>query len=212
MTVASENKDRDSGIEILRIIAILFVIVIHYSDKALKLLTPENGQSALLFLRCLSSGAVDIFIIISGYFLCTSYHRPIGTPVSLLLQVTYRNLLVYALIIILGFETFNTHTLIVKFVPSSYYPVLFCVLFLISPWLNLVFKQRQSLKVFIISIFLLFSIWPTLVDLSEELLGFEWFGLSTVGARGAQAGFNIINFILLYYLGGILDWVNCRTS
>ena len=194
---------RDSGIELLRIVALLFVIMIHYSDKALPLLTPERGLNVLVFLRSLSAGAVDIFIIISGYFLCTSYHRPIGKPVSLLAQVVYRNLLVYAIILVFGLNVLKMKTLAYQFVPSSYYPVLFCVLFMISPWLNVVWRFKKTLPVFIITITAFFSVWPTLVDFSEEFLDFEWFGLSSVGARGAQAGFNIVNFILLYYWGGV---------
>lgn len=188
----------------LRILALLFVIVIHYGDKALPLLTPEKGWAGLVFLRSLSSGAVDIFIIISGFFLCKSESRPIGKPASLLAQVIYRNLMVYGIMIMLGIEIFNLHDCAAKFVPSSYYPILFCTLFIISPWLNLVYRQKQSLQVFIISLIIIFSVWPTLVDLSEELIGLDWFGLSTVGARGAQAGFNIVNFILMYYVGGFL--------
>lgn len=197
-------NNRSSGIELLRIIALLFVILIHYSDAALSLLTPEKGLGGLIFLRSLSSGAVDIFIIISGYFLCKVDNRPLGKPISLLAQVIYRNLIVYLLAIYLGYEIFSFRGLSFRLVPSSYYPILFCALYLVSPWLNIVFRQERSLRILIVTLIILFSAWPTLVDFSEEFMYNDWFGLSTIGAKGAQSGLNIVNFILLYYIGGFL--------
>ena len=43
-----------------------------------------------------------------------------------------------------------------------------------------------------------------MVDFSQELFDYQWFGLSTIGAWGNQQGFNIVNFVLLYCVGAWL--------
>ena len=47
----------------------------------------------------------------------------------------------------------------------------------------------------------LFSIYPTFVEVFEYLTHREWIGISTIGAYGSQDGYQIVNFILMYYVG-----------
>jgi hypothetical protein len=91
-------------------------------------------------------------------------------------------------------------------VPASYYPILFVVLYIISPYINIVLTSlsRIALRNFIVIVFILFSVWPTIVDVSQELFDYQWFGLSSIGAWGNQQGFNIVNFVLLYCVGAWL--------
>jgi len=201
------NKtQRKSGIELLRIFALLAVIMIHYCDKALPLIDNSLNLNVMLLLRSISSCAVDVFILISGYFMVKSNKRILGKPVNILAQVIYRNLIIYGLLILLGLKVFEIKYLAFRIVPASYYPVLFVVLYLISPYINSILSSLSSkaLRTFIIIVFLLFSIWPSLVDFSQELFDYQWFGLSTVGAWGNQQGFNIVNFVLLYCVGAWL--------
>ena len=51
---------------------------------------------------------------------------------------------------------------------------------------------------------LLFSVWPTAVDVFREITAKEWNGLSTVGMYGSQWGYSIVNFILMYMIGAYL--------
>lgn len=46
--------------------------------------------------------------------------------------------------------------------------------------------------------------WPTAVDLLCEISGKEIVGLSSVGAYGSQWGYSLVNFVLLYIIGGYL--------
>lgn len=197
---------RESGVELLRIIALLFVIMIHYCDKALPLINNGINMNVMLLSRSISSCAVDIFILISGYFMVKSNKRIVGKPINILSQVIYRNLLIYGLLIVLGLKVFDLKYFAFRIVPASYFPVFFVVLYLISPYINRLLTNLSSkaLRTFIFLIFILFSVWPTLVDLSQELFDYQWFGLSTIGAWGNQQGFNIVNFVLLYCVGAWL--------
>ena len=178
MTITSK---RESGIELLRIIALLFVIMIHYCDKALPLINSGINLNVMLLSRSISSCAVDVFILISGYFMVKSNKRVYGKPINILAQVVYRNVLIYALLILLGMKAFELKYFAFRLVPASYYPILFVVLYIISPYINTVLTSlsRTALRNFIIIVFILFSVWPTIVDVSQELFDYQWFGLST---------------------------------
>lgn len=207
-------KQRFSGIELLRIIALLMVIVIHYSDLLFSLETPPKNYYFFLLFRTISSPAVDLFILISGYFMITNDNRDLGKPISLLLQVIYRNYIVFALLLLLGLADFSFKGLLFYSIPMSYYPVLFVVLYLISPYLNLLLRHllatynHKTLKVFLLICFILFSVYPTITDFMGEVFNYEWFGLNSVSAYGDQKGFTIINFMLLYIVGGAIRLTN----
>lgn len=203
----SKSVQRESGIELLRIIALLFVIMIHYCDKAFPLINNNINMNVMLLLRSISSCAVDVFIMISGYFMVKSNKRVFGKPINILAQVMYRNLFIYALLILLGLKAFEFKYFAFRLMPASYYPILFVVLYIISPYINTVLTSlsRRALQKFIIIVFLLFSVWPTIVDVSQELFDYQWFGLSPIGAWGNQQGFNIVNFVLIYCIGAWLS-------
>ena len=211
----SEKCVRNSGIELLRILALFMVIMIHYADQLLKLIDNDFNYHTLLFLRSLSSPAVDLFLLISGYFMVTNNTRYVGKPLSLLLQVVYRNLFIFTLLILFGYLTFNFKSLLFYLVPMSYYPLLFVVVYLISPYINMMLLQLKkigdkALRTFCLILFLLFSVYPTMTDIAQELFHYEWFGLNSIGAWGDQQGFNIVNFMLLYIIGGAIRLLDVK--
>ena len=206
MVLTMNTKQRESGIELLRILALFFVIMIHYCDKAIPLIDNNTNLNVMLLSRSISSCAVDVFILISGFFMVKSNKRVFGKPITILAQVVYRNVLIYALLLLLGLKAFELNYFAFRLVPASYYPILFVVLYIISPYINTVLTNlsRIALRNFVIIVFVLFSVWPTIVDVSQELFDYQWFGLSSIGAWGNQQGFNIVNFVLLYCVGAWL--------
>lgn len=53
-------------------------------------------------------------------------------------------------------------------------------------------------------VLVLFSVYPTIVDVFVEVTGRLWNGVSTVGMYGSQWGYSIVNFILMYIIGAYL--------
>ena len=78
---------RRPGIELLRIIAIFGVIMIHYYEAVKVFATDPLSAHSLIILRSLSASAVDVFIVISGYFLVSSNTRKLGKALTLFVQV-----------------------------------------------------------------------------------------------------------------------------
>lgn len=54
-------KERESGIELLRIFAALGVVVLHYNDGRGLLYVSGFSKHVLYFLECISICAVDIY-------------------------------------------------------------------------------------------------------------------------------------------------------
>lgn len=210
----TRRSHRASGIEILRILALVGVIFIHYSQVLLPQIMETNGIHLLLFFRSLSSSAVDVFLIISGYFLCTNSIRYIGKPVDLLSQVVFRNFIILIALFLYDYSSFSIKALFAACIPASYYPMLFAVLYIISPYINIVLTNlsHKGLNVFMLLSISLFSVYPILVDLFQEVANVEWMGLSTIGAWGNQQGFTIINFSLCYCVGAYVRLADFHTS
>lgn len=84
--------NRQSNIELLRILAVMGVIVLHYNNRSMGggfLFTqslPIN-HFILKVIESVNISAVDLFMLISGYFLITSDKRNILKPIQLFFQV-----------------------------------------------------------------------------------------------------------------------------
>ena len=82
------RKKRESGIELLRILAMCGVVLLHINEKALPDCTVGSGNYYILeTIESINICAVDLFIMISGYFLCVSQKRVLLKPLALFIQV-----------------------------------------------------------------------------------------------------------------------------
>lgn len=210
------KKSRESGVELLRIIAILGVIMIHFSDRALPVLSELGGGRLwlLLFFRSLSSSAVDVFLIISGYFMCCNNRRTLGKPLSLIFQVCVFSELIYLLECVLSIHPLSIKHIVGSFVPDNYFATLFVVLYFISPYINIVLSKlsEKGLKRFVYISFTIFSIVSVFSLIFEEVTGKTYMGINTIGAWGSEQGFNIVNFSLCYIVGASLRRVSLPSS
>lgn len=93
----------------------------------------------------------------------------------------------------------TTTALLGSLVPANYFVILYITVYLISPYLNLLYEKIN--KNFIVLTVILFSVWPTFVEVFCQITGKEFIGLSTIGIYGSQWGYQIVNFILMYFVG-----------
>lgn len=205
------GRKRQSGIELLRILAAMGVVVLHYNNESmgggLRFAIPGSGNQFLLyFLESLNIAAVNIFILINGYFDVLSDERDLLKPVKLIVQVIVFNICFYLAGIALGRTPFTVRNLLVNLLPLNWFIILYAALYLISPFLNLGIRKLSltQLRRMVILLLMLFSIWPTFVDLVKCVTGAELMGLSTIGMLGSQGGYTIVNFVLVYIVGAYL--------
>lgn len=91
--------------------------------------------------------------------------------------------------------------------PTSYFVTLYTVLYLISPYINICLDKlnKNSWHTFIILSLLVFSFYPSFIDIIEEITGCKIPQLSPIGKYGSQWGYNIVNFVLLYCFGAFFN-------
>ena len=167
----------------------------------------SGGNEIVLYvLECLFRCGVDVFILISGYFLCQNNKRGVSKPLSLIVMVISVNLLFYFYSVFAGNIAFSFHELCMELIPHNYFVTLYVTLYFFSPFINKIFVnfEWKNWKLFLVVILILFSVIPTMGDILIEVTHREWSGISTIGAKGSQAGYNIVNFALMYCIGAFI--------
>ena len=204
-----EKVIRDSNIELLRILIMCGVVLLHYNGyvgNALSLVTPSTINHGILlgfegFFIC----AVNLFVLITGYFNCATQRRSAAKAFGLVLQVMVFNGAIH-LLKALPDHTLSFRGLLYSMIPKNYFVILYVTLYLVSPYLNRLLQsldRKQLDKLLILSV-ALFSVWPIFTDLLALLLGRSMDGLNSVSANGDDAGYTIVNFALMYVIGAYL--------
>lgn len=217
--MSTVKAERQSNIELLRILAIMGVIVLHYNNPVIGggIRYAEEGSAnfyILYFLESLFICGVDLFMLISGYFLCKSNKRNLWKPVELIAQVMMFKVGIYFAKIVLGSTVFSANTMMTTLIPSNYFVILYCAVFMVSPFINVLISHlsEKSFKTMILLLLLIFSIYPTIVDVLGEIRGEQFIGLSSIGMYGSQWGYSIVNFMLMYLLGAYLKKGNSKVQ
>lgn len=203
---------RKSNIELLRALLMFMVIVLHYNNEQMGGGFGYATGISLAFLQLaetLCICAVNCFVLISAYFLSRTSKRSLRKPISLLCMVIGYQLLSYILQVALAEGVvFQIRALLSCFIPANWFVILFCVLYMISPYINPLFEalDKKQLEHCILLCLVFFVIYPTLLENGLSILGgtTDRFGLGTVTASGSGAGYTIVNFVVLYLIGGYL--------
>ena len=204
------NKEvkRQSNIELLRIVAMLGVIVLHFNNGlALRDISDTSiNKYVIFFFESISICAVDLFLLISGYFAVTSKIRSIIRVLELLFQVMAFVQFKYFARIVFGYESFSMKSFVINFIPSNYFVTLYVSVYLLSLFLYGSFSSfsNKQWRKFIIVTLCIFSVWYTFADVTSLIFSHEWTGLSTVGIYGSMNGMNFVNFMMMYTLGAYL--------
>lgn len=211
MESACANKtQRQSNIELLRILAMLGVIILHYNNPLVggaivySAEYPINNLILYVF-ESMTICAVDLFMVISGYFMCNITKRSLWKPLELIVQVIVISGSFYILTALIN-QNFSVKGLIGRLIPNNYFVILYCTVYLVSPYVSSGLDKLDSanLKRMMIVCFGLFSIYPITVNFLELLVGRSLIGLNSISVSGDQAGYNITNFLLCWTIGAYI--------
>lgn len=216
------KSKRLANIELLRIIAMIMVIMLHYLGKGdlLPTIRLNMGVNAYVawILESLSIVAVNVYVLISGYFLVESQFKP-GKIVKLILQVLFYTILITVLALafgIIGKEDLGIYNLIVQLFPFQleqyWFMTSYLVLYILSPVLAMGVKTMSQKHLQIVTIvFLVFmcvekSILPVQIVFDERGYDALWFiCLFLVAAYIRLYGVKFLEnklFCMALYLGG----------
>ena len=198
------------SLDLLKIVASIGVIILHLNNpdngNALGMaVASENwGASTLLIvLECCSISAVNIFLIISGFFLSKSKKRRVSKIIYMFVLCSGMSVICYVLKGLLFSQDIFWNELMLRTIPNNYYITLYSVLYYISPLINRALEgmdYKRLLNV-IIQLVFIFAGVPTILAFIDENTGVFFNGLCTIGSGGSQSGYTIVNFMLMYCLG-----------
>lgn len=201
----NKKTSRESGLELLRIIAALGIVFSHFLNDGD--ISNLQGSTFVMYdaLRTPVACAVNLFLVIMGYFSCLSSKRSLGKPSGLLIQMSFYGIVLYSILTMFGYHTWSIKDFVWSAVPYSWFVTLYLVMYFISPYINLIISNLSSREwKWFLGFFLAFySIWPMILGVIESVNRYfeAW---STIGRCGDYAGYHILTFILMYCVGSFI--------
>lgn len=146
------KEQRQSSVELLRIIAIFMVLAVHANARVLGLPSPSDFVSSTsssvvrMILGCIGVGGVNIFVMISGWF--GIHAKPRGLA-KLLFEVFFLLWGIYAVFLLTGNATLNAHDIKVclTLTDEYWFVMAYVGLYVLSPVLN-AFVEKATKREF----------------------------------------------------------------
>lgn len=202
-------NNRKANYELLRMLAGMAVVILHFNYFPGGGGAVENATGItfyfLFFLESLCICAVNVFILLSGFFNCNSKKIRAGKLLEIYLQTVLISFVINSVHCIVHHDL-DIKLLLVSFIPVNYFVVLYIALMILAPYINKLMNSlsEKNLTRLTFFVFLLFSVYSTGVDVLKEVTGSPWEGLSSIGLNGSMNGYSIVNFIMLYIIGAWL--------
>lgn len=191
-------KKRDTNFELLRIVAMIMIVILHFNNFGKMLSNVELGSKKyyiVYFLEYACIIAVNLYVMITGFYMIKSKPK-IKKLIGLELEVIFYSVGVYLILILLNKANFN-----IKILINSIFPVItkqywfitaYVGLYLLIPFINKLVENldKKDFKIMLILLTILMSILKTLYSYNTV---FE-----------ANNGYGLAWFIYLYLLAGYI--------
>jgi len=184
--IAGKTSSRSSTLELLRIIAMVMIVAHHFALHSGFQFDPSDYSLSRFWLRMLLMGGkigVNVFVLISGYFLIENTQRIFNLNKCVKL---WREILFYALIIFGIFAGLKLAPIDSEMVKYSILPITFSswwfascyfVLYLLHPFINkfLHSLSKKEYQILLLLAFLCWSVIPTFTHSMFEGNNLVWF-------------------------------------
>ena len=165
------SRDRNVGLDLLKVVMMFLIVVFHFSDHGNIKITSQMPLTFNWMLLAIARifGAIGncVFMFISGYFLCKKNFR-MKRLVVLWLQVLFFSVICRIITIACGIDTFDGKILIKTIFPVIFerywYFSAYVIILIASPFINIILKkltQKQHLWLCII-LLTIFAVVPTI--------------------------------------------------
>lgn len=160
------QSNRESKFELLRIVAMIFIIIHHYAIHGGILMaeTNEINKYVAIFIYSFGQVAVNIFILISGYFLINSKFS-IKKFLKTILQVLFYTLAIFILYLIFkgAPDWYTIKTCIFPIMSGTYWFITtYIMLYCLSPYINRLIEnmnQKEHKNLIILLVIILCRNW-----------------------------------------------------
>ena len=176
------GKKRMANLELLRCVAMMMVVVLHYLGKG-QLLPELTGESlgvqgvVAWLLEAFSAVAVNVYMFISGYFLCTSSFK-LSRLLRLWLQVWLYSVgfgLIGMLTGVMAETSVDTHFFLTLLFPvwmeHYWFMTAYLFLYLLLPFVGIALRHmtKQQLRCTVIMLLVVFSLIKSVLPLRLEM-------------------------------------------
>lgn len=182
--VEKKVNKRESNFEILRIVAMIMIILHHivvhsgFKDANINNLINEFW---LYFILMGGKIGVNIFVLISGYFLINSEKIKITKILKLWGQIAFTSVIIYIIFTSFGLQEFKLKTFIKTFFPilteDWWFATTYFILYVISPFLNILLKSidKDNYKKMLCVMLGCWCVIPTLLRREFQGNSIVWF-------------------------------------
>lgn len=200
-------KNRKSNIELLRIFACIGVIMLHFMGGYKFVKDSSINTLLLYYIEAISICSVNLFMLISGYFLCSRVQSSNKKLVQLLSQYWFVSIGMYVVGIIIRKNSLGIAALIEIIIPKNYFLVFYIIVYVFSPYINIMLEQlncndRKRLRNLLIGIF---SIYSTVINILMCFTNVNAENMNPVSRSGDSYGYSIVQFFIMYLLGALLS-------
>lgn len=176
------GKKRMANLELLRCVAMLMVVVLHYLGKG-RLLPELTGESLRVqglvawLLEAFCAVAVNVYMFISGYFLCTSSFK-LSRLLKLWLQVWLYSVgfgLIGMLTGVMAETSVDIHFFLTLLFPvwmeHYWFMTAYIFLYLLLPFVGIALRHmtKQQLRCTVIILLIVFSLIKSVLPLRLEM-------------------------------------------
>ncbi len=184
------KKQRNSNVEVLRIVAMLMIVASHYSHHGGIDLSQMSSSFNYLLLKTITLGnlGVDVFVLLFGYYSVSREHVELRKVFLLWSQVFTYSFLIFCGAILLGVIDFSFSAFVKSILPTIFskywFFTAYIVFLLLSPYINKMLKAltRKEYELLLIIMLIIWGIIPTMFS-------------------RVPSGDTFVIFLLLYSLG-----------
>lgn len=173
--VNMKTKERESNIELLRILSMFMIILFHLGCHGVTSLYSSSitiNNMYINYMDTLGRIGVNVFVLISGYLLVNRKRYNYKKLILLWLQILFYSVCLYYVSVII-FKNSNAN-LLRALLPLStrrwWFATTYFVLYLIYPYINIFVKNisKKEFEKLLIILTLVFCMWPTIINTSME--------------------------------------------
>lgn len=185
------KRKRQANFELLRIVAMLMIIVLHYLNKGETLTDYTTDRTVINYAAHLTEAfcivAVNCYVLLAGYFLVESAWRP-GRIVSLAGQILFYSVLIPVVLICAGvvpaaeLSVYDWLNYVLPVETEHYwFATSYVIMYLFAPFLAAGIRkmEKRTLQIIILCLLLYYSVWKSVVPatLATDCYGYDygWF-------------------------------------
>lgn len=184
----TQKRTRSSNLELFRIITMLLIVAHHYVvNSGLTAMEgpiyaePTSWKSLFLLLfGAWGKIGINCFVLITGYFMCTS-HITAKKYMKLLGEIMFYRIVIYLIFLISGYEPFSFKALIKAFLPISNvqqgFSACFLLFYLCIPFINILIKslnEKQHCYLLLLLSFI-YVFFGTVPKMNVDMNYVSWF-------------------------------------